>query len=208
MKYNTGLIYLVLALTLSAVNADYTISTTCLPQTCTYNGTPCNNCVYFNGGPFNGDPICFDDNPNDVSAICLKSLTFLCSSPQCSNQLAFTGSLNGETFTGCANDNNTEWNCPLNSESCSFGLEQILNLFYFGTTVGKSTSYDWTIPCSSGLSGGAIAGIVIGCVVFVALVIVGIVWYRRRSASGGSYPQDSSRQVQFINTSGPNTSRV
>jgi len=82
------------------------------------------------------------------------------------------------TYSGCMTSSDTTWNCPLSS--CSFpGVQQILNFFYFGYTKGTQTSYDWN-QGACWVTGGAIAGIVIGAVVLIAIIVVGIICWRRK----------------------------
>jgi len=60
-----------------------------------------------------------------------------------------------------------------------------------------STNQPGTYVVDNQLNGGAIAGIVIGCVVAVALIIGGIVWYRKKKAgitgSSGALAMTASR---------------
>lgn len=81
-------------------------------------------------------------------------------------------------YNGCVSEDDDTWNCP--SSSCSVvGVSQILDFGYSIYTGVPNSTYDWN---SGGcwVSAGAIAGIVIGGVAFIALIVLGIFCYRKK----------------------------
>lgn len=88
----------------------------------------------------------------------------------------FAVAIPGGYYSSCMTSSDTTWNCP----RCNvLGVEQILNLIYLLYTKGTQTSYNWN-QGACWVSGGAIAGIVIGGVVLVAVIVAGIIWWRKK----------------------------
>lgn len=168
--------FLALAILTATVSADTTVTLTCGP--CPSRG---GTCLAIKGGPFDNVEAPY----NQACQFSSAEYLFNCNSGNCGGKCEVTATRSGGTRGN------------FGQSVCADSVEgkattTFLDIAYSAIKGNRNldSKYDWCACGGGGLSGGAIAGIVIGSVVF--LILLGLlVWWclKKRKPSCSAAPQ-------------------